>query len=1004
MAISTNGTVLARLAGALYNTQMSNATYSEVKTLDPATLADALYARDFSASTDAAVATTLVTNLGLASVTGLDNWVAAQLTAAGSHKGAKIVDLLNSFAQMTADTTYGAYATAFNTKVDAALAASQTTGNAGGTFAAAGVAPAPASLSFVLTSSVNAFTGGAGNDTFTADNTGTDVTSTADSLNGGEGTDTLEVFSDGAAAAIPALTSVETINLYDQNANFSLTGAQQASVTTLNFIRGDGEAAYTIGATVATVGLSDIVLSDTAADNTTTANGVQIAAASTATSLTINAGGITAAGTDDDEDITVSGAALATVTFNATSAVTADELDFAAATTININAAAAVATTIATTGTATLNISGAGSVNIGALDADINTITSTATGALTADIGANVDTVLTAGSGNDVITASSTDTIATTDALAVNGGEGSDTLIISAAADVSSTADGARYTNFEKVRLSDDYDADYVVGITHLQLAGASGKSYTDLTATQAENIQVRGDETSPTFALKTATGTTDALTLTMGTGTTTAAATDIATGMTVTGFETLNVVENGGPTAAAGADRTAIIAAFTGATLNDINLSGRAVTLSNIATTVAVNIDGSALTGNATATSTDAQGLTVAGSAVAGSVITGSAVRDKFTAGAEGSTYNGGAGNDLFVATVALIAADGSTDLVFNGESGTDTLTLSDTTGVTLADTHFTNLIGFEKLTLTNTGAADTSITTGAAFNAAFAAGATITSGVIAATQDITIAAGLSTVNTTVSIAATSQTGAATETNSITTGSGADSVTYTDTDWVGVNAAAAQGTIVIDTRGGNDTISVTVGTLVSHASATGLAVSITAGAGQDSITKVGTNAASAVGVAHYVFAAGDSSTTAWDSITGFDVSNGTYLSDGLNFEGTAAVSAFTATEDFGLIKSHTVTAGIVQFDDVADYSTALKINTTNLADVVGYLKANLAANGTVAFAYDSDDSGSADATMVFHQGSASSVADDLVLLVGITGVDALVTTNAAGANDLFIA
>ena len=41
MAISTNGTVLARVAGALYNTQMSNATYSEVKTLDPASLTDA---------------------------------------------------------------------------------------------------------------------------------------------------------------------------------------------------------------------------------------------------------------------------------------------------------------------------------------------------------------------------------------------------------------------------------------------------------------------------------------------------------------------------------------------------------------------------------------------------------------------------------------------------------------------------------------------------------------------------------------------------------------------------------------------------------------------------------------------------------------------------------------------------------------------------------------------------------------------------------------------------
>ena len=150
MAISTNGTVLARLAGALYNTQMSNATYKEVAALDPSALANTLYARDFSSSTDLAVATTLVTNLGLSAVTGLNNWVAAQLTAAGSAKGAKVVDLLNSFAQMTADATYGAYATAFNTKVDAALALSQTTDNKGGTFAAAGVAPAAVGAAFAV--------------------------------------------------------------------------------------------------------------------------------------------------------------------------------------------------------------------------------------------------------------------------------------------------------------------------------------------------------------------------------------------------------------------------------------------------------------------------------------------------------------------------------------------------------------------------------------------------------------------------------------------------------------------------------------------------------------------------------------------------------------------------------------------------------------------------------------------------------------------------------------
>ena len=174
-----------------------------------------------------------------------------------------------------------------------------------------------------------------------------------------------------------------------------------------------------------------------------------------------------------------------------------------------------------------------------------------------------------------------------------------------------------------------------------------------------------------------------------------------------------------------------------------------------------------------------------------------------------------------------------------------------------------------------------------------------------------------------------------------------------------------------------------------------GQAISITAGTGADSITKVGTNAAVVLGTAYFNMAAGDSATTAWDKITGFDVADGTLLSDVLNFDGTAAVSAFTATEDVGVIKSHSITAGYASFDDVADYSTALVINSANLADVVAYLATNTATNGTVAFAYDSDASGTADATMVFHNGTT----DDLVMLVGITSgsLSATLTTTTAG-------
>jgi hypothetical protein len=915
---------------------------------------------------------------------------------ATTPKNAAVAKLMKAWEAKT--TQRAAKATGF-TLMAVSLAACNDDSTTTSTDSGTGTDTTVVGQTFTLTTGVDALTGTAGADTFVADNSSavanTDVTSAADTVNGGDGADTFNLYSDGAAAALPTMISIETLNVFDQDAAFTLSAVDQSSVTTLNFTRGDG-GTFTTGANVTTVGLSNIVVGSVAGTDD-----LIIELAATNTALTLNVDRLTSTVATTDENLEVNGAALTTVTLNATgTASTVDVLDVAGATTINLNAAVAfTASSIATTGTATLNLSGAGAVSIGTLDADINTVTSTATGALTAAIGANVDTVLTSGSGNDVITASTTDTIATTDALAVNAGDGTDILIIAAAADVSSTADGGRYTNFETVRVSESYDGDFIAGITGLQLTGATSQSYTDLTATQAANIQVRGDETSATFALKTATGTSDALTLTMGTGLTTSAATDIVTGMTVTGFETLNIVENGGATASVGAAQTAIVAAFTGATLNDINLSGRAVELSNIATTVAVNIDGINLTGNGA--TTGAQGLTVAGSAVAGSVINGSAVRDSFTVGAEGSTYNGNAGNDAFSATVALIAADGATDLVLNGGAGTDTLTLTNTTGLTIADTHFTNISAMEALTLTNTGDEDTVVTIGAAFNAAFASGVTLTSGVIDDGNDITINGGLATVNMTVSIAATDQTGAAGETNLIVTGSGNDTVTYTDTGWVGGATGVASGTITIDTNAGNDTINLTVGTLTTDVTASSIVV--TGGSGQDAITKVGTNADDAEGIVTFVFAAGDSNVVSYDTITGFDLSQLLTFSDALDFEGTAAVASFTATVDFGTIKSHSVTTGIVTFDDVADFSTALTINAANLADVVGYLAANMTANHTAAFAYDSTGDGSADGTMVFHQGSATSVADDLVFLAGVTADSVIATNASASANDLFI-
>ncbi len=296
MAISTNGTVLTRVAGALYNVQMSNATYSEVASLDPSTLVNTLYSRDFGTKTDLEVATTLVANLGLSAVTGLDNWVAAQLTAAGANKGAKVVSMLNDFAQMsTTDATYGAAVAAFNTKVDSALALSQTSGNAGGTFAAAGV-PVVVGATFTLTTSVDAVNGGAGDDTISGV-LGTSGTFTVgDNIIGGAGTDTLNLIA--AVHTANGFVSIDGV----ENVNVRLIGTAAEAVE-LNAADWSGVAVLSnasslAGTTLDVSGLADdtqvVLYGNTdiniGFNNTTTgatANGVLVSVGSAGTATTI---------------------------------------------------------------------------------------------------------------------------------------------------------------------------------------------------------------------------------------------------------------------------------------------------------------------------------------------------------------------------------------------------------------------------------------------------------------------------------------------------------------------------------------------------------------------------------------------------------------------------------------------------------------------------------------------------------------------------------------------
>jgi hypothetical protein len=853
----------------------------------------------------------------------------------------------------------------------------------------------------LFTTGADDFTGGTGNDTFkggVSATAGDNTLTLVDSVNGGDGDDVLEVTAAVLATDITVgsvgVTNIETVKIttVDGDGTVGTDAALFAAVAGITTVQFGGNSNITV--TALPTGSAMEMFGDG-----NTQNGIMEYAYSTASAAqTLNfSGGTSSAGT---ASVTATASAgVTTVTINSTGAANAVDtilLDSAAGgtvTALNINATTGF-TAVLTAGdfaaTSALDINGAGAVNIGATG-NFRTIDASGnSGGVTMGLG-TVTTSFAGSTGNDVITSAAT---ATTVAGAVDGGEGFDTLVIAAVANVDTAAEGAEYTGFDALRVAGTLDTSFVsAGMTALQVTGTS--NLTNLTAALAGNTSLLADAAGTTFALTTATGTSDVISITLGTGLTTSEATDFTGALTVTGFETLNLTTNAGPSATL-ANQNSAIASITGANLTAINLSGQSVTLTNAATTLATTIDGTALTGV----------LTVAGNVAAGTVVSGGAGADIFTAGTNnGATYNGNAGNDGLTATVAQLVATGENDTGFDGGADTDTLTVS-TAASTLTDNHFTNITGLEALTTSGTG--DTSISTGGSFKAAFATGITITTAALADESQYTFNGGLYNQAVTITTNGTNLLmNAAGENQTVITSSGDDTITIGN-DATHVGAAGASSGIIVNSGAGADTIVfdygnllVTTGTQVATIDAGTGADVITKGAASGTASVTADNSTSATSAVSYTLQAGDSLATAagHDTITGFEIADGINQSDVLNFGGNAAVGTIGTSVDFGTIKSHSITAGIASFDDAAAFGAALVISDTNLADVVGYLAANTATNDAVGFTFDSTGNGVADSSMVYYNDTT----DSLVLLVGVTAGDAIVVAQGVGANDIVV-
>jgi len=832
-----------------------------------------------------------------------------------------------------------------------------------------------AKQTFELTTTIDDFTGGAGNDVFKADNTsGTNRSSAADVLDGGDGTDTLNIYSDATADPLPSLTSIETLNLYDAGADTDLSITRMDSLTKVNLVRSDGIIGLTVGANV-----TEITLDDHALDNA----GITVTHDAEDTATIINTKKITAPASGQvTSDITLVGADLATVTINALTSTVTDEFDVAGASTINL-AATGVFTTAdlqTTSDTATLTVTGAGAVTLGAMDIGIDTITATgSTGGLSFTAPTNNEAfVANLGSGNDTVTTSD-DGFGTDSLFNIDAGAGTaDKLVLAAASDGNTTDEAGRYDNFEILSVGAGQDVSLFSGITSVEVTASNTTTISKLTSANSNVTFTASNTTSTVLSLSDESGSSDSITITSTHGTST---TNIDLIGIDANYETVNF------SATTGSNGTNSDLGFLQNTSDDIetlNISGSAdvqlMVVDGTFDTQAVTIDASGLTGTADLT------LTLSDTVIyKGSTITGSGSGDTIGLSTTlGSTYNSGAGNDTMSGVLATLVADGEDDTIINGGAGTDTLTLTNTSA-TLTDNHFTNVTAFEALNFN--GAVDAiSLTTGSAFNTqAFSSGATITVADIEAEANSTFAMGLYDKGATITLTheGTANSGGQDDVT-ITTGNGADTITVTATSWVGGGAATSTGgSINISTMGGNDTITVTTSTITAQI--TDEVLTIDAGPGADTITLT-TNSVTTLEftAANIVINAGDSLSTGRDDINGYDVGTDNIMPMDIQFEGSASITDFTSTNNYGVIKSHSLATGIATFDDADSFATALIINSSNLTNVCSYLSANMANLDTVAFLYDSTGSNTNDSTMVYHKHSSG---DSLVELGAVTGL-----------------
>lgn len=657
MAISTNGTVIARLAGGLYNTVISNATYLEVASQDPNTLANSLYARDFASKTDLSVATTLLANLGLSSVSGLSAWVAAQLTSAGNAKGAKVVELLNAFAQMTTDTTYGTYATAFNAKVDAALASSQLAGSVTSAFSSAG---AVVNGSFTLGAGIDALVGGAGDDTFTAPaisaSTGaaTTTVNSGDSVDGGAGNNSL------------------VINATATN-NTSLSGLTVANIQSVTV---NGSDNIGVNALIAAKNAATAAKATTAA-NLTAAAAVKVAA---------DAAAVAATTADTLADNKVAG--LATLNTNI------DAITTSALTNVTslVNAAVTAGYLSTAEGTAVIAAVGTSGTEAAKADAALVPLATYQTAAVAAAATTEINKVASVAAADAALT--NQGVAATADAVAA--------ATLSAA---TTAAAGVTATNAQVA-------ASKFVGSTSIAVDGVA----TDVTGITTQKVTIAAGANATATLKYSSTATTASVGLTSTGGTITLqdnSSSTATSGVTSVAVSGSTYGASAGLHTPTGAGSITLVDSLN-ATAGTVKTASIALTNSSAVVTTGLGklttIDASASTGGLTLASNGAKVASITTGSGADTITIATATSTTDVAKPAAVTVSAGAGNDTI-----YVNTSGTGTTTVNGDAGNDTVVLGTVTSGILTPVSLSSLIS-----VNGGDGTDTLAVAGATFGAA--------------------------------------------------------------------------------------------------------------------------------------------------------------------------------------------------------------------------------------------------------------------------------------------